>query len=67
MAECILVEHVVERAPCPGPGFGVEAGPHEKPGSGNLFDARTEPQAKATAADVHPLPARCDSQAPVRQ
>lgn len=61
MIEYVLVDHVVELVPYPGSGFGVKAHPRAKPGSADLFDARTEPQAEAFAADVRRLLTACDN------
>jgi hypothetical protein len=60
VTEYLLVDQVVELVPYPGSGFGVKAYPRTKPGSADLFDARTEPLARAFAADVQRLLARCD-------
>lgn len=57
--EYVLVDQVIELVPYPGSGFGVKAYPRAKPGSADLFDARTEVQAKAFAADVRQLLTAC--------
>lgn len=67
VTEYALADHVVELVPYPGSGFGVKAYPRAKPGSADLFDARTEPLAKAFAADVRRLLTRCDSPPAVQQ
>ncbi len=59
MVEYDLVDQVVELVPYPGSGFGVKAYPRTKPGSADLFDARTEAQAKAFAADAQRLLTAC--------
>ena len=59
--EYVLVDHYAEIVPYPGSGFGVKAYPRTKPGSADLFDARTEPQAAAFAKDVEDLMKACGS------
>jgi len=59
--EYVLVDHCAEIVPYPGSGFGVKAYPRTKPGSADLFDARTEPQAAAFAKDVENLMKACGS------
>lgn len=66
MIEYVLVDHDVELVPYAGSGFGVKAYPREKAGSADLFDARSEPQAKAFAADVRRLITACASAASPR-
>jgi len=61
--EHVLIDHEVELVPYAGSGFGVKALPRAKPGSADLFDARTEPQAKAFAADIQRLMTACDTSA----
>lgn len=63
MIEYVLIDHVVELLPYPGSGFGVKACPRARPSSADLFDARTELQAKAFAADVQRLLATCGAAA----
>jgi hypothetical protein len=55
MIEYVLIDHVVELVPYPGSGSGVKACPRAKPGSADLFDARTETQATAFTAEVQRL------------
>ena len=67
MVEYVLIDHVVELVPYPGSGFGVKAYPRAKPGSADLFDARTEAQATAFATAVQRLLTDCGKQpAPTR-
>lgn len=67
VSEYVLVDQSVELIPYPGSGFGVKAYPRARPGSADLFDARTEPLAQAFAADVQRLLTRCDGPPPVQQ
>lgn len=59
MVEYVLIDHVVELVLYPGSGLGVKAYPRAKPGSADLFDARSESQAAAFAADVQRLLTAC--------
>lgn len=59
MIEYVLIDHVVELVPYPGSGPGAKAYPRAKPGSADQFDARSESQAKAFAADVQRLLTAC--------
>jgi hypothetical protein len=58
-----LLDHRVEVIPYAGAGFGVKAYPREQPGSADLFDARTEPQAAAFAVDIQKLLTACSGTA----
>ena len=61
VTEFVLTDHYTEIVPYPGAGYGVKAYPRAKPGSADLFDARTEPEAAAFAEDVEHLMKACGS------
>ncbi|MBC7939363.1 MAG: hypothetical protein H7Z19_06285 [Chitinophagaceae bacterium] len=65
--EYVLSDHHVEIIPFAGSGFGVKAYPRSKPGSADLFDARTQAQASAFAKDIEQLINSCAQPAEPRE
>jgi len=58
--EYVLADHEIELVPYPGSGFGVKGYPRGRPGSADLFDARTEAHAESFAAQVRQLLTACN-------
>lgn len=59
VTEYVLADHEIELVPYPGSGFGVKGYPRGRPGSADLFDARTEAHAESFAAQVRQLLTAC--------